>query len=86
MFALTVAVPHYNAWEATEALKEKLGDHYMYDDTNMFVALYKSYKSCRFVEDEGDVIFYKNAQGKAARRVVYDAPPSDSAVEAEDAK
>ncbi|WAQ80772.1 hypothetical protein PtA15_1A110 [Puccinia triticina] len=42
-------IPHYNAWDATDALKVK---------------------QCRFVEDEGDVVFYKNAKGKAARRYV----------------
>lgn len=48
----------------------------------MFVALFKNYRACRFVEDEGDVIFYKDARGKAQRRVVYPDTPSDSAIEA----
>lgn len=53
-------MPHYNAWEATRAIKKVLGDHYYYDDTPVFKALWRSYKECRFVEDEGGVVFYKH--------------------------
>lgn len=42
---LCSAIPHYNAWEATEALKEKLGSYYLYDDRNMFLTLYRSASS-----------------------------------------
>jgi omega-6 fatty acid desaturase (delta-12 desaturase) len=35
----------------------------------------------QFVEDEGEVVFYKDALGRAARRVVYESPASDSGVE-----
>ncbi|KAI8838674.1 delta-12-fatty acid desaturase [Chytridium lagenaria] len=52
-------MPHYNAERATEALKKKLGNYYMRDETNIWVALYKSYTSCKFVEDEGAVLWYK---------------------------
>lgn len=41
----------------------------------------------QFVEDEGDVVFYKNAKGKAARRYVPkdngSSSVSDSGVEVE---
>lgn len=77
-------IPHYNAWDATEALKNKLGDHYMSTDENFWLSLWKSYTQCRFVEDEGDVVFYKNAKGKAIRRVVMSDkkdPLSDSGVD-----
>jgi len=63
-------IPHYNAWEATEALKAKLGEHYSSTDENYWYSLWKCFRQCRFVEDEGDVVFYKNAKGKAARRYV----------------
>jgi len=63
-------IPHYNAWDATAALKAKLGPHYHQTDENCWKSLFKSYSQCRFVEDEGDVVFYKNAKGKAARAVV----------------
>ncbi|KAF7365289.1 Delta12-fatty acid desaturase [Mycena venus] len=40
------------------------------------------YKECKFVEDEGDVVFYKNAYGLAKMRPVFnDATASDSGVE-----
>lgn len=47
----------------------------------MFVSLWKNYSSCRFVEDEGEVLFYKNAIGKAARSVVMPTVASDSGVD-----
>ncbi|KAJ3209876.1 hypothetical protein HDU67_005846 [Dinochytrium kinnereticum] len=52
-------MPHYNAEKATEALKAKLGKYYIRDDTNIWVSLWRSYTSCKFVEDEGRVLWYK---------------------------
>lgn len=49
----------------------------MKSDDNMYYSLVKNYQECRFVEDEGGCVFYKNKNGKAARRVVYE---EDSAV------
>lgn len=93
-------IPHYHAWDATAALKAKLGEYYMQTDENFWVSLWKSYTQCRvcpsflspflkmilslfeecwccwswlqFVEDEGEVVFYKNAKGQAVRRLVMD--------------
>ncbi|MBW0543723.1 hypothetical protein O181_083438 [Austropuccinia psidii MF-1] len=62
-------IPHYNAWDATIALKAKLGPYYHQTDENCWKSLWKSFTQCKFVEDEGDVVFYKNAQGQAARRL-----------------
>ncbi|KAH9467225.1 hypothetical protein MJO28_000189 [Puccinia striiformis f. sp. tritici] len=62
-------IPHYNAWEATAAIKEKLGKHYHYDDRSAWVSLWKVHTQCRFVEDEGDVVFWKNAKGQAFCRL-----------------
>ena len=39
-------IPHYNAWEATEALKNFLGPHYQRSEENMFVSFYKSHRDC----------------------------------------
>lgn len=36
---------------------------------NSFVALYRSFTECVFVEEEGDIVFYKNNQGEAARQL-----------------
>ncbi|GAA5856556.1 hypothetical protein JCM9279_005497 [Rhodotorula babjevae] len=76
-------IPHYHAWEATEALKSFLGEHYHATDENMFVSLWKSYKQCRYVEDEGPVLFYKDAYGRARRNYVLPDVPSDSGVDVE---
>ncbi|CAD6583543.1 MAG: hypothetical protein CYPHOPRED_002390 [Cyphobasidiales sp. Tagirdzhanova-0007] len=74
-------IPHYNAWEATEALKEILGDHYMKSDDNMYKSLYNNHTQCKFVEDTGSCVFYKNKLGKAQRVVVYE---EDSGVDVRD--
>jgi hypothetical protein len=34
-----------------------------------FYALYRSFTQCQFIEDEGDIIFYKNREGKAVRAI-----------------
>ncbi|KAJ3259951.1 hypothetical protein HK103_001461 [Boothiomyces macroporosus] len=52
-------MPFYHAQEATEAVKAFLGEHYLKDDTPCLQALWKSKTLCRFVEDEGDVLWYK---------------------------
>jgi omega-6 fatty acid desaturase (delta-12 desaturase) len=58
-------IPHYNAWEATDALREFLGPHYIKIEDNVFVSLWRTLTSCQFIEDEGGVIFYKNRKGEA---------------------
>ncbi|SCZ91642.1 BZ3500_MvSof-1268-A1-R1_Chr5-1g07576 [Microbotryum saponariae] len=74
-------IPHYHAWEATEALKEFLGEHYQSTDENMFVSLWKNFRTCRYVDDEGDVVFFRDALGRTSRKVVPADAPSDSGVE-----
>ena len=49
-------MPHYHAEEATQALQKVLGPHYRKDLTNPWIALYKSWSQCRFVEDEGKLL------------------------------
>ncbi|CEP13793.1 hypothetical protein [Parasitella parasitica] len=53
-------MPHYHAEEATVHIKKALGKHYHCDNTPVPIALWKVWKSCRFVEDDGDVVFFKN--------------------------
>ncbi|RIA97461.1 delta-12 fatty acid desaturase [Glomus cerebriforme] len=53
-------MPHYHAEEATNHLEKVLGHYYIFDDTPIFKALWRSFVSCKFIEDEGDIIFYKN--------------------------
>ncbi|GAA5843661.1 hypothetical protein JCM11251_006399 [Rhodosporidiobolus azoricus] len=80
---LSSKIPHYHAWEATEALKKFLGPHYHATDENMFVSLWKSYRLCRYVDDEGDVLFYNDAYGRKYRKVAPADVPSDSGVDVE---
>ncbi|KAJ2920623.1 hypothetical protein H1R20_g16471, partial [Candolleomyces eurysporus] len=60
-------IPFYNLPYATEIIKNVLGDDYNYDSTNSFRALYRTFSQCCFIEDEGDIVFYKNKDGKAVR-------------------
>ncbi|KAI7888705.1 delta-12 fatty acid desaturase [Mucor mucedo] len=53
-------MPHYHAEEATMHIKKALGKHYQCDNTPIPVALWRVWKACRFVEDDGDVVFFKN--------------------------
>lgn len=60
-------IPFYNQPYVTEAIKSLLKDDYNYDSTNSFRALYRTFSQCCFVEDTGDIVFYKNRQGQAVR-------------------
>ncbi|KAJ7429676.1 delta-12 fatty acid desaturase protein [Mycena galericulata] len=61
------SVPFYNQPKVTEYIKPVLKNHYNYDSTNTFRALYRTFTECLFIEDDGDIVFYKNRHGKAAR-------------------
>lgn len=56
-------IPFYNARKATEAIKEFIGDDYKHSDENMFVTLWKSLRSCEFVEGDNGVLMYRNHNG-----------------------
>lgn len=55
-------MPFYHCEEATEAIKKVVGKYYLKDDTPILKALWRSYKACQFVEDEGDCVYYKNVK------------------------
>ncbi|KAF9517924.1 hypothetical protein BS47DRAFT_1427279 [Hydnum rufescens UP504] len=61
-------MPFYHGEEATQYLKAFIGEHYAASDQNPFTALWDSYNNCQFVEDEGDVVFYRNKKGESVRR------------------
>lgn len=63
---LIARIPFYNADEATVHIKKVMGGHYMKDDTNFFISLYRAARTCQFVDDQGDVVFYQNAHGLGA--------------------
>lgn len=80
-------IPHYNAWEASDALRARLaraGIKLQGRDAG-WAEVYRVYRQCKFVEDEGDIVFYKNARGLAAARpLVGDANASDSGVDVQE--
>eukprot|EP01133_Synstelium_polycarpum_P015956 gene15956-18970_t len=53
-------MPHYHAEEATKHIKKALGKHYIFDPTPIPQALWKSWTQCKYVEDDGDIVFYKH--------------------------
>ncbi|KAH9475531.1 Delta(12) fatty acid desaturase [Psilocybe cubensis] len=61
-------MPFYHGPEATQHLKAFIGEHYAYSNKNPFKALWESYNKCQFVENEGDVLFYRDKKGQAVRR------------------
>ncbi|KAF8208865.1 oleoyl phosphatidylcholine desaturase [Mycena galopus ATCC 62051] len=77
-------IPHYNAWEASAALRKVLAPTRLRLDgaPGGWAEMYRVYKECKFVEDEGDVVFYKNAYGLAKMRPAFnDVTASDSGIE-----
>jgi omega-6 fatty acid desaturase (delta-12 desaturase) len=77
-------IPHYNAWEASAALKKKLASLGIPTQgaPGGWREIYRVYKECKFVEDEGDIVFFKNAHGLAKMRPVFaDSSVSDSGIE-----
>jgi omega-6 fatty acid desaturase / acyl-lipid omega-6 desaturase (Delta-12 desaturase) len=80
-------IPHYNAWEATYALRKKLESSgiKLQGRPGGWAEVYRIWKECKFVEDEGNIVFYKNAHGLAASRPLYpEHSASDSGVEIND--
>ncbi|KAG9222241.1 hypothetical protein CCMSSC00406_0006538 [Pleurotus cornucopiae] len=61
-------MPFYNGPEATAYLKAFIGEHYRYSDKPVFQALWESYNRCQFVEDTGDVLFYRDKAGRAVMK------------------
>ena len=52
---LFASMPHYNAREATEAIKPTIGEYYQTDNTPFYKALCREYKECLYVvADEAD--------------------------------
>ncbi|KAF8059791.1 fatty acid desaturase-domain-containing protein [Lyophyllum atratum] len=61
-------MPFYHGPEATQHLKAFIGDHYAYSEKPAFKALWDNYNKCQFVENEGEVLFYRDKKGQALRR------------------
>ncbi|KAF8635096.1 hypothetical protein AX15_000536 [Amanita polypyramis BW_CC] len=65
-------IPFYNQPQVTEAIKKVLKEDYNYDSTNSFRALHRTFTQCYFIEDEGDIVFYKDGYGQSARVLAED--------------
>ncbi|KAJ7738393.1 delta-12 fatty acid desaturase protein [Mycena metata] len=80
-------IPHYNAWEAADALRAVLAPTGVrwQGAPGGWAEMYRVFRECKFVEDDGDVVFYKNARGLAKMRPVFnDSGASDSGIEIAD--
>ncbi|OBZ66968.1 Delta(12) fatty acid desaturase [Grifola frondosa] len=69
-------MPFYHAAEATQYLKRALGDHYHHSDKPVLKALWDNYFDCQFVEDTGDIIFYRDVKGRAVIKPAEQYNPS----------
>ncbi|OBZ69414.1 Delta(12) fatty acid desaturase [Grifola frondosa] len=58
-------MPFYHGSEATRYLKEVVGDHYHHSEKSTLKAIWDNYFDCKFVEDTGDILFYRDIRGKA---------------------
>lgn len=77
-------IPHYNAWEASAALKKFLAPHGVPMDGGPggWSEMIRVFRECKFVEDEGDVVFFKDAYGLAKMKpLMPETSGSDSGVE-----
>jgi len=53
-------IPHYHAVEASKALINSglIDDFYLYDNTPFYVALWRSYRDCWFVDEKNDITWF----------------------------
>lgn len=73
-------------WEASAALKKRLAASGLSLEGRPggWAEVYRVFRECKFVEDEGNIVFYKNASGLAASRpIIPGDPASDSGIELE---
>ncbi|KAJ7210903.1 fatty acid desaturase-domain-containing protein [Mycena pura] len=59
-------MPFYHAKEATEALQAFIGEYYIFSNKPVFRALWDNYNRCQFVDDDGDIVFYRDKRGNEA--------------------
>lgn len=52
-------MPFYHCSEATEAIKPILGKYYLRDTTPIHLALWRAITHCKYVQNDGQVVFYK---------------------------
>lgn len=52
-------MPFYHCLEATEAIKPILGKYYLRDPTPIPLALWRVVNYCKYIDDDGKVLFYR---------------------------
>ncbi|EIW53389.1 linoleoyl phosphatidylcholine delta-12 acetylenase [Trametes versicolor FP-101664 SS1] len=57
-------MPWYNGEAATAYLARAMGPYYRRSSKPCFRALWDNYNFCQFVDDEGDMVFYRDRRGK----------------------
>ena len=75
-----------SSWEASAALKKRLAASGLFLEGRPggWAEVYRVFRNCKFVEDEGNIVFYKNANGLAASRAIIPGDiASDSGIELE---
>ena len=75
-----------NSWEASDALKKRLAASGICLEGRPvgWAEMYRVMRECRFVEDDGNVVFFKNAKGLAAARPLIPGDAArDSSIELE---
>ena|SRR5258708_7833793 len=60
-------IPFYHQPYVTAAIKKVLGEDYCYDSTNTLRAIWRNFTQCTFIEDEGDIVFYRDRKGTPMR-------------------
>ncbi|RPD52977.1 linoleoyl phosphatidylcholine delta-12 acetylenase [Lentinus tigrinus ALCF2SS1-7] len=66
-------MPWYHGEEATKYLREAIGPYYLRTSKPVFQTLWDNYNFCQFVDDEGDVVYYRNKEGKTIHEYDRDA-------------
>mmetsp|Transcript_6732 Transcript_6732/g.8520 ORF Transcript_6732/g.8520 Transcript_6732/m.8520 type:complete len:417 (-) Transcript_6732:2607-3857(-) len=60
-------IPFYNGREASEAIKKVMGEHYQHSDENMWVSLWKSARTCQYVDGDNGVLMFRNTDFKGPK-------------------
>ncbi|KAF9506563.1 hypothetical protein BS47DRAFT_1426070, partial [Hydnum rufescens UP504] len=68
------SAPFWNGPELSKHVRKVLGDDYNSDSSNTWRALYRSFTQCEcFLSFLGDIVFFKNREGKRVRKVAGEA-------------
>ncbi|KAF8911392.1 fatty acid desaturase-domain-containing protein [Mucidula mucida] len=70
------SIPFYNLPQVTAAIKPVLGDYYNYDSTGVLRALWRSFTQCTFVDEEDEIVFFRNQYGQTTLELDCSYKPS----------